>query len=84
MIDLEKPENALDIAQLDLLELGDGEVGYVRYLKKDDLPELPDDVRIEDAWGVYSAKGEPMALCDSVNAAWHFGADHDLDIVSVH
>jgi hypothetical protein len=68
----------------DLLVLGDGEVGYVRHLTKDELPELPADVKLENAWGVYSAKGEAMALCDSATAAWHFGADQDLQIVSVH
>lgn len=73
-----------DIASLDLRGLGDGQVSYIRMLNKDELPDLPDDIILEKAYGVFSAKGEALALCASVNAARLFSADHELQIVSLH
>lgn len=82
--DIENSDSSQETRNVELLGLGDGLVGYVRQLNKDELPELPVDVKLESAWGLYSARGEAMALCGSANAAWHFGADQDLKIVSVH
>ena len=79
------PNNpSLDVTNLDLLGLGDGQVGYIRMLEKDELPDLPEDIILEKAYGVFSAKGEALALCDSVNAALLFSADHELQMVSLH
>lgn len=76
------PNNpSLDVTNLDLLGLGEGQVGYIRMLDKDELPE---DIILEKAYGVFSAKGEALALCDSVNAALLFSADHELQMVSLH
>ena len=73
-----------DVTNLDLLGLGEGQVGYIRMLGGDQLPDLPDDIILEKAYGVFSAKGEALALCASVNAARLFSADHELQIVSLH
>lgn len=68
----------------ELLSLGEGQIGYVRELAQAEIASLPIDITFDRAWAVYSATGEPLALCDSPNAAWSYFADHELAPVSVH
>lgn len=77
-------DNAKIAANGEFLTLGEGQIGYVRELNDEAMAELPTDVELDRAWGVFSATGEALALCDSPNSAWMFFADHELQAVSVH
>ncbi len=68
----------------ELLTLGEGKIGYIRELNDEAMAELPVEIELDRAWGVFSATGEALALCDSPNSAWSFFADHELQAVSVH
>ncbi|MGB7336546.1 MAG: DUF1150 family protein [Salaquimonas sp.] len=68
----------------EFLSLGEGQIGYIRELGHEAMAELPVDINLDRAWGVFSATGEALALCDSPNSAWLFFADHELQAVSVH
>jgi len=71
-------------ASSELLTLGEGQVAYAKPIKQSDLAELSLDVDFKEAWGIFSATGETLALCDSPNAVWSFFADHELDAVALH
>jgi len=74
----------LNTANSELLNLGVGQVAYLRRLAGDELDLLPHDSDRENAWGLFSAKGEPLALCDSPHSAWSYANDHDLVTVNLH
>ena len=80
---VEKSE-ILDKDRGKLLTLGEGKIGYIRELNKQAMEELPVEIEFERAWGAFSATGEALALCDSLNSAWIYFADHELQPVSVH
>ncbi len=73
-----------EAASEQLFSLGEGQIGYVRLMREEELSHLPPEANIEKAWGVFSATGETLAICDSPAAAWSFFADHQLMPVSVH
>lgn len=67
-----------------LFTLGEGQIGYIRPMRQDELANLPAEADFTRAWGAFSASGEPLAVCDSPSAAWSFFADRQLVPVSVH
>lgn len=67
-----------------LFSLGEGQIGYIRPMREDELTHLPPEADFTRAWGAFSATGEPLAICDSPSAAWSFFADRELVPVSVH
>ncbi len=82
----EKPvvKTFFDFDRKEFLSLGEGQIGYVRLLDDKDMERFSDQVSFSKAWGVYSASGETLAICDSPAAAWSFFADHELLPVSLH
>jgi hypothetical protein len=74
----------IETAENELFSLGEGHIGYVRIMRDDELRSLPAEIGFEEAWGVYSATGDTLAVCDSQAAAWSYFADHQLVPVSVH
>lgn len=71
-------------AERELFSLGEGQIGYVRAIRRDELDSLPPEVSFEQPWGVFSASGEALAVCDSPAAAWTYFAEHQLVPLSVH
>ena len=68
----------------ELLSLGEGQIGYTRLLDSSEMEQFSDQISFQKAWGVYSASGETLAICDSPAAAWSFFGDHDLLAVRLH
>lgn len=71
-------------ANNDLLSLGDGQLAYVKLLSERDLAELEIPDQQSDIWGVFSAKGEALAVCSDTSAAWSFAMESELIPVNLH
>ncbi len=71
-------------AERELFSLGEGQIGFVRAIRSDELKLLPPEVSFAEPWGVFSASGETLAICDSPAAAWTYFAEHQLVPLSVH
>lgn len=77
-------------AQSELLTLGSGHIAYLKLLDDAAIesltvePAMKQNLRAGKVWGLYSASGEVLALCDSAAAAWSYAADNQLMPVSVH
>ena len=78
------PDGTKTPSMNDLLWMGEGDIGYLKQLNADEIANLPMDLEIDQVWGVFSAKGEPIALCDGPRAAFEFFSDHNLRAVSIH
>jgi hypothetical protein len=74
----------LKTANSELLNLGVGQIAYLRKLQADETRELPEFSDPDNTWGLFSANGEPLALCDSPQSAWHYAKDHELITVHLH
>jgi hypothetical protein len=76
------------MTRLELAQLGDGEVAYIKQLDSDAaerlFPSLSDTPKGIDLYAVLGADGTPLALTDSRNAAIANAIENDLVPVSVH
>lgn len=68
------------------LELGAGQIAYIRLLDHEALVALTgdSDMPVENSWAVFSANGDPMAICETPALAWEFAVEHELIAVSLH
>jgi hypothetical protein len=74
----------LKTANTELLNLGIGQVSYMRKLKENEIADLPAEADGANAWGLFSASGEPLAICDSEQSAWNYAMDQELITVRLH
>ncbi|AZN69889.1 DUF1150 family protein [Georhizobium profundi] len=81
-------ELAAKISANELADLGNGEVGYIRKMRSEDVskkfPQAPDLEPGLDLWGLFGADGTPILLSDSRSSAFFKAAENDLSTVSVH
>jgi hypothetical protein len=76
------------MANEELLSLGQGHIAYLKKVTGAEAMEMgafaeqmePDGTY----WGLYSANGETLAICDSPASAWAFANDSDLVPVHTH
>ena len=71
-------------AENELFSLGEGQIGYVRPMRRDEIDTLPAEISFDEPWGVFSATGETLAVCDTPAAAWAYFAENQLVPLSVH
>ncbi|MEJ2753971.1 MAG: DUF1150 family protein [Chloroflexota bacterium] len=73
-------------AQESLLELGDGQVAYMKKLDRAALEDLAEGehVPIDSGWALFSAVGAPLAICDSAESAYGYANEMELTPVSLH
>lgn len=76
----------LEAANSRLLELGAGEIAYLRPVSEAERLEmgLDEPRHAAIAWKVCSAAGEPLALCATAADAWSYAIDNGLVPVSIH
>jgi hypothetical protein len=76
------------ITASDLAVLGNGEVGYIRKMRSEEVAEkFPQAPHIEaglDLWALFGADGTPILLSDSRSSAFYKAAENELSTVSVH
>ncbi len=81
-----EPSNPMSL--LEFTHLGEGEVAYIKSLRKEEAYRLfPTLEEIEDDSPLYSlhaADGTPLMLTDSHAEATEDAMDHDLELLSVH
>lgn len=77
-----------ETADNQLLELGQDKIVYLSKLDAAMASNLvlPPELtaKASDLWGVYSASGDVLAICDSPVAAWEFANEEDLIAVRTH
>lgn len=68
--------------------LGEGQVGYVRKIRSDELsrtfPALPPMAPGLELWALFGASGEPIILSDVRATALQGAHDHELETVTLH
>lgn len=81
----------IDAANNRLLELGNGEVAYLRPLDGSELAALGAEPFVNGisegeiaGWSVCSASGEMLALCATPSDAWGYAVENGLVPVSLH
>ena len=76
------------LTESELAHLGNGEVGYIRKMKSDDVsrcfPEAPDIDPSLDLWALFGADGTPILLADSREAAVANAFEAELEMASLH
>ena len=72
----------------DLAILGEGQVGYIRKMKSEDVAaRFPQAPRLDpglDLWALFGADGTPILLTDNRSSTFFRAAQDDLKTVSVH
>ncbi len=86
MSETRHPEIRLDPAEL--AALGDGQVAYVKPMQSDEVqrlfPQAPAMAPGLQLFALLSARGEPILLADSRDAAVANAWAHDLETVALH
>jgi hypothetical protein len=76
------------VSKADLAHLGEGEVGYIRKMKADEVsrvfPEAPEIDPSLDLWALFGADGTPILLTDNRSSTFYKAAEDDLRTVSLH
>lgn len=79
---------AAGITVNELADLGNGEVGYIRKMRSEEVaekfPQAPELQPGLDLWALFGADGTPILLSDSRSSAFYKAAEDDLSTVSVH
>ena len=79
---------AAKITANELADLGNGEVGYIRKMRSEEVAEkFPQAPELEpglDLWALFGADGTPILLSDSRSSAFYKAAENELATVSVH
>lgn len=77
-----------ETADTQLLSIGENQVAYISILTQEMLSniainaeELPQN---NELWGVYSASGELLVVCDNPVSAWEYINEHELVTVRTH
>ncbi|CVI59860.1 MULTISPECIES: DUF1150 family protein [Agrobacterium] len=76
------------LTQSQLAHIGEGEVGYIRKIRAEDVnrcfPEAPDLDPQLDLWALFGADGTPILLTDNRSSTFFKAAEDDLQTVSLH
>ena len=76
------------LTESELAHLGNGEVGYIRKMKSDDVsrcfPEAPDIDPSLDLWALFGADGTPILLTDNRSSTFFKAAEDELRTVTLH
>jgi len=75
------------LTQSGFAHLGEGEIGYVRKIRSDDLarsfPALPPIQPGLELWALFGASGEPIVLSDVRATALQGAEEHELRTVTL-
>lgn len=67
---------------------GEDQTAYISMIPKETQEDLTaqieDLAEFESLWGVYSAKGELLIVCDSSSSAQEFADEQELNAVRTH
>lgn len=76
------------VSAQELADLGNGEVGYIRRMRSEEVaekfPQAPEIAPGLDLWALFGADGTPILLSDNRSSAYYKAAEDDLSTVSVH
>ncbi|TZG37970.1 DUF1150 family protein [Agrobacterium sp. B1(2019)] len=76
------------LTQSQFAHIGEGEVGYIRKIRAEDVnrcfPEAPDLDPQLDLWALFGADGTPILLTDNRSSTFFKAAEDDLQTVSLH
>ncbi len=76
------------LSQSELAHLGNGEVGYIRKMRSEDVsrcfPEAPDVDPALDLWALFAADGTPILLSDNRSSTFFKAQEDELKTVSLH
>lgn len=79
---------AANITASELADLGNGQVGYIRRMRSEEVaekfPQAPDLEPGLDLWALFGADGTPILLSDNRSSAFYKAAENELSTVSVH
>jgi hypothetical protein len=82
------PATVAAISTAELADLGNGEVGYIRKMRSEEVaerfPQAPELQPGLDLWALFGADGTPILLSDSRSSAFYKAAEDELSTVSVH
>lgn len=71
-----------------LAEMGNGEVGYIKKFRSEDvaryIPGAPELDAGFDLWALFSANGTPIMLSDNRSRTVLKAAEKDINTVSLH
>ncbi|TPW28411.1 BQ00720 family protein [Pararhizobium mangrovi] len=77
-----------DVSESELAHLGEGEVGYIRQMRSEDIterfPGAPELDPGQELWALFSADGTPILVSDDRTSAFHKAQENDLYTVSLH
>lgn len=76
------------MSEIELAELGDGEIAYIKVISSDEaqdmFPAIEDLPKDTSLFALHGADGTPIALTDSRDAALSHAMDDELQIASLH
>jgi hypothetical protein len=76
------------LTESQLAHIGEGEVGYIRKMRADEIsrcfPEAPDIDPKLDLWALFGADGTPILLTDNRSSTFFKAAEDELKTVSLH
>lgn len=82
------PVTVAAISTAELADLGNGEVGYIRKMRSEEVaerfPQAPELQPGLDLWALFGADGTPILLSDDRSSAFYKAAEDELSTVSVH
>jgi hypothetical protein len=71
-----------------LAHIGEGEVGYIRPIKGEDVircfPEWSDIDPSMELWALFAADGRPILVTDNRSSTFYKAAEDELKTVSLH
>jgi hypothetical protein len=71
-----------------LAHIGEGEVGYIRPIKGEDVircfPEWADIDPSLELWALFAADGRPILVTDNRSSTFYKAAEDELKTVSLH
>lgn len=78
--------NRITVRQL--AHIGEGEVGYIRSIKGEDVircfPEWSDIDPSLELWALFAADGRPILVTDNRSSTFYKAAEDELKTVSLH
>jgi hypothetical protein len=75
-------QDKIILSDFEFASLGNGEVGYIRKMKSDDLtrrfPALSQIAPGLDVWALFAANGEPVILSDQQSTVLEGASDNEI------
>lgn len=77
-----------ETADNELRSIGEDQVAYISMVCDETLADISSQLNglsdFTELWGVYSASGELLVVCDSPLGAWEYADENDLKAVRTH